>query len=93
VAGGFASRDDIVRGAAWLTRNLLGKHKYADEMLRPHAERLTDQRLREHERRQRSWPPVTDCDRLAPPSPAMRRAGAAGIVSIVRTLLGRGAGR
>lgn len=64
VAGGFASRDDMVRGAVWLTRNLLGKHRYSDEMLRPHAERLADQRLRDHVQRQQGWPAITDCDRL-----------------------------
>ena len=64
VASGFGTREEIVRSAVWIARNLLGKHKYTDQVLQPHAERLFDERLREHLERQQTWPAITDCDRL-----------------------------
>jgi hypothetical protein len=64
VRAGFGTRDDIVRSAIWIARNFPGKRKYSDEQLRPHAERLFDQRLVELLERQKGWPALTDNDRL-----------------------------
>jgi hypothetical protein len=59
VAAGFEKPEQVVQSALDV---------YSDdespEVLRPIAQRLTDDALRKHQKAQLKWPSVTDCDRL-----------------------------
>jgi hypothetical protein len=59
VSSGFDTRDELVQSAVDVYSD-----DAAENVLRPVAERITDDLLAEHKQRQAEWPAVTDCDRL-----------------------------
>jgi len=59
VAEGFLDRAAIVDGTVELLSD-----EFPPEELQPLVEAETDAALRAHQAEQRSWPPITDCDRL-----------------------------
>ncbi len=59
IASGFAEIENIVPNAL----EIVGDY-YPAEKLRPHAERVLRDTIEAQLREQRSWPPITDCDRF-----------------------------
>jgi hypothetical protein len=70
VAAGFDPEKEIITSAI---ESLSDEHDA--DALRPHATRLTRELLAEHRRAQKSWPAVTDCDRLTAAFAALERKG------------------
>lgn len=70
VAAGFEPEGEIATSAIESLSEELDA-----EAVRPHANRLTREYLSEHRLAQKSWPAVTDCDRLTAAFAALARQG------------------